>query len=119
MYLPTSHGFDSYLGIPFSQDMGLSYWFFCNGPPTADGKPPVCDPKPTPPFQPTPIPLLSNTTVIAQPAGLYTLAARYAAAATEFIDSCATAGDPFLLYMRTCVRFLRPRWRMSSLPRQH
>ena len=64
MYLPTSHGFDSYLGIPFSQDMGLSYWFFCNGPPTANGKPPVCDPKPTPPYQPTPIPLLSNTTVI-------------------------------------------------------
>ena len=99
MYLPTSHGFDSYLGIPFSQDMGLSYWFFCNGPPTLDGKPPACDPHPTPPYQPTPIPLLANTTVVEQPAGLYTLAARYAAAATKFIEDSAAAGDPFLLYM--------------------
>jgi hypothetical protein len=30
-FLPTSRGFDSYLGIPFSQDMGLSYWFNCMG----------------------------------------------------------------------------------------
>jgi hypothetical protein len=41
MYLPTSHGFDEYLGIPFSQDMGLSYWYLCNGPPTEDGKAPA------------------------------------------------------------------------------
>eukprot|EP01047_Picozoa_sp_COSAG01_P081396 COSAG01_NODE_16209_length_1259_cov_2.025862_1_plen_54_part_10 len=54
MYLPTSHGFDSYLGIPFSQDMGLSYWFFCNGPPQADGKPPACDPPIHEPYQPSP-----------------------------------------------------------------
>lgn len=25
-YLPTSRGFDHYLGIPFSQDMGISFW---------------------------------------------------------------------------------------------
>ena len=25
-FLPTSHGFDEYFGIPYSQDMGLSYW---------------------------------------------------------------------------------------------
>eukprot|EP01051_Picozoa_sp_SAG22_P017436 SAG22_NODE_2689_length_2310_cov_1.448666_2_plen_353_part_00 len=100
LYLPTSHGFDSYLGIPFSQDMGLSYWFLCNGPPTpGTDKPPDCNPKPSEPFQPVPIPLLANTTVVAQPAGLYTLAARYSAAATSFITESAAAGDPFLLYL--------------------
>jgi arylsulfatase A len=97
MYLPTSHGFDSYLGIPFSQDMGLSYWFFCNGPPQADGKPPACDPPIHEPYQPSPIPLLANQTVVDQPAGLYTLAARYSAAATGFIESSAAAAEPFLL----------------------
>ena len=30
-FLPPSRGFDSYLGIPYSQDMGLSYWFDCIG----------------------------------------------------------------------------------------
>ena len=79
--------------------MGLSYWFLCNGPPTKDGKPPTCDPKPQGAYQPTPLPLLANTTVIAQPAGLYTLNARYAAAAVGFIEQSAAAGDPFLLYL--------------------
>eukprot|EP01050_Picozoa_sp_SAG11_P031061 SAG11_NODE_9470_length_908_cov_1.457355_1_plen_95_part_10 len=95
MYLPTNHGFDEYLGIPFSQDMGLSYWFLCNGPPTEAGKPPACDPGPREPFQPAPIPLLANTSVVAQPAGLFTLASRYSAAATGFIESSAAAAVPF------------------------
>jgi hypothetical protein len=79
--------------------MGLSYWYLCNGPPTKDGKPPACNPAPTEPYQPTPIPLLANTTVVSQPAGLYTLTARYTAAANSFIESSAAAGDPFLLYL--------------------
>jgi arylsulfatase A len=79
--------------------MGLSYWFDCMG-----GQKPgakygtLCNPRPSDPFQPVPVPLLANYTPIAQPAGLYTLAKRYAAAAVEFITSSAEAGEPFLLY---------------------
>ena len=63
-FLPTSHGFDEYLGIPFSADMGTSYWH-----PAGQGSV----------FQPTPLPLLNGTaedgcTIIEQPAGLHTLA---------------------------------------------
>eukprot|EP01052_Picozoa_sp_SAG31_P027978 SAG31_NODE_2664_length_5277_cov_461.678943_2_plen_174_part_00 len=44
MYLPTSHGFDSYLGIPYSQDMGLSYWFYwCAGNDSPSAKLLLCD----------------------------------------------------------------------------
>ena len=98
-YLPTSHGFDEYFGIPYSQDMGLSYWFMCIGPATATGEPPKCDPPPHDPFQPTPIPLLSDTTVVDQPAGLYTLNARYAQKASAFMESAAKQKQPFLLYL--------------------
>ena len=76
-FLPTSRGFDAYLGIPFSQDMGLSYWFDCMGDQKPGAKYGVpCNPTPTDPYQPVPVPLLANTTPIAQPAGLYTLAKR-------------------------------------------
>ena len=37
--------------------------------------------------------------MVAQPAGLYTLASRYSAAATGFIESSAAAAAPFFLYM--------------------
>lgn len=57
------------------------------------------DPSPREPYQPAPIPLLANTSVVAQPAGLYTLASRYSAAATGFIESSAAAAAPFLLYL--------------------
>merc|ERR1719183_1333983 len=47
-YLPTSRGFDYYLGIPFSQDMGSSAWH----------------PNMHEPYQPTPLPLLNGTRVM-------------------------------------------------------
>ena len=57
-----------------------------------------CNPAPRDPFQPVPVPLLANYTVIEQPAGLYTIAKRYTAAAIEFITASADADMDFFLY---------------------
>ena len=85
------------LGIPFSQDMGSSYWLDCmSSPDPAGGF--YCNPAPRDPFQPVPVPLLANYTVIAQPAGLYTIAKRYTTAAIEFITTSADADKDFFLY---------------------
>ena len=93
MFLPTARGFDEYFGIPFSQDMGTSWWASCV---SRGNTSEPCDPPPTGFYQ-RPLPLMRNTTVVAQPAGLYTLAARYAAAATGFMRGAADAGAPFPL----------------------
>ena len=50
-------------------------------------------------FQPTPTPLLNDTTIVEAPVALDTLAKRYAAAAVAFIHEAAAEGKPFLLYM--------------------
>ncbi len=84
-YMPTSRGFDTYLGIPFSQDMGHSFWK--PGPPGE-------------PFFPVPIPLVKNDShIIEQPVDLSSLAQRYAASATSFIAEQAAAKRPFYLYV--------------------
>eukprot|EP00041_Stephanoeca_diplocostata_P031706 m.993232 g.993232 ORF g.993232 m.993232 type:complete len:693 (+) comp24011_c0_seq3:213-2291(+) len=85
IYMPTSRGFDHYLGIPFSQDMGLSFW-------STHGY------KTEPPFFPTPLPLVHNLTIVEQPVGLHHLVKNY----TSFIDqflSTQTASTPFYLYV--------------------
>ena len=66
-YLPHRRGFDEYLGVPFSQDMGESFW----GVEAPRGV-----------FQPTPLPLLNATAgaiarVVEQPVGLHTLVDKY------------------------------------------
>eukprot|EP00040_Diaphanoeca_grandis_P037721 m.248875 g.248875 ORF g.248875 m.248875 type:complete len:416 (+) comp33866_c4_seq12:121-1368(+) len=102
-FLPTNRGFQSYLGIPFSQDMGLSWWENCVGR-SNPGHAGACDPPPFIPKgggggRPTPLPLMANTTVIAQPAGLYTIAQRYASAAIDFMNESSARDEPFLLYL--------------------
>lgn len=52
-YLPHRRGFDEYLGVPFSQDMGTSFWQRGGG---------QAHDAPNPPFQPSPLPLLHATT---------------------------------------------------------
>ena len=86
IYLPTSRGFDEYLGIPFSQDIGLSFWA-------------THDYKPSAPYFSTPLPLLNGTTVFEQPANLFTIADKYAHAATSFVASNAARAKPFMLYL--------------------
>lgn len=86
-YMPTNTGFDTYLGIPFSQDMGISFW---RGGQDAPFKPP---------FFPSPVPLVDNLTIVEQPVGLHTLAAKYTARIDEFIHQNAAAKRPFFLYV--------------------
>ena len=83
-YLPTSRGFDAYVGVPFSQNMGTSFWVGQE----ADGV-----------FQPTPLPLLNGTTVIEQPVGLHTLAKTYADVASGFIRTQAARRVPWYVYV--------------------
>lgn len=79
-FLPVAHGFDEYLGIPYSVDMAHSAWMD-----NAFGAE-------------VPLPLIHNTQVIEQPTDLSTLDKRYAAKAIEFIKKNAEAARPFLLY---------------------
>ena len=83
--------------------MGLSWFQNCAGDRQFKGKganaSAVCSPPPLGVRRPTPLPLLANLTVIEQPAGLYTLAQRYAQAASGFIADSAAAEEPFLLYL--------------------
>ena len=64
-FMPTSHGFEEYYGIPYSVDMGASAWDAAGG-------------------NPTPLPLVRNLTVVEQPVDLDTLTDRYANEAVEF-----------------------------------
>jgi arylsulfatase A len=85
-YLPTNRGFDSYFGVPFSQDMGLTFWFFNNLDPVE-------------PYQPTGLPLLNDTEIVEQPVALDRLVHRYVDAAVAFIADCAKKSEPFFLYL--------------------
>ena len=89
-YLPTSNaGFHEYLGVPFSQDMGTSFWA---GRQTSY------------PFRPTPLPLLNGSaaggvSVIEQPADLSTLVSKYVNFASAFISRNTQAQRPWYLYV--------------------
>lgn len=72
-FLPTRRGFDEYLGIPYSVDMGKSAWRDTDQPP---------------------LPVLANESVLEQPANLNTLSQRYVAAARSFVEK----GGQFALY---------------------
>jgi arylsulfatase A-like enzyme len=77
-FLPTRHGFDHYLGIPYSNDMDS----------VERGEPPI--------------PLLRDETVIEQPVVQETLTQRYTVEALNFIRDHARgarAGRPFFLYL--------------------
>lgn len=77
-YLPTRHGFDHYLGIPYSNDMNRARY----------GEPPI--------------PLFRDETIIEQPAVQETLTQRYTEAAVGFIHDHAAGsrqGKPFFLYL--------------------
>ena len=72
-HLPTVHGFDSYFGIPYSNDMQSK----------GRGDPPL--------------PLVANDKVIEAPADQSTLTKRYTAEALKFIE--ASSDQPFFLYL--------------------
>jgi arylsulfatase A len=88
-FLPNSRGFNYYLGIPFSADMGTSVWH----------------PEPANNFDWAPQPLVEGTdtggwSIIEQPAAMQNLTVRYAEAASKFITESSKAGDPpWVLYV--------------------
>ncbi|MCC7346212.1 MAG: sulfatase [Variibacter sp.] len=96
-YLPTRHGFDSYFGIPFSNDMSLATnpvyeeinrHMGRTRPATALER-----------YKTLPgIPLMENERVIETEPDQRQLTPRYTASATAFIRKSAAARKPFFLY---------------------
>jgi arylsulfatase A len=88
-FLPTRRGFDHYLGLPYSNDMGGS----TNAQTKAAAKKKNDnEARPRPP-----LPLLRDEKVIEAPADQDTLTARYTAEAVKFIT--ANQDRPFFLYL--------------------
>ena len=85
-YLPTRHGFDSYYGIPYSNDMDK----------TADapkGRAAFDDPK----IEYFNVPLMRGEKIIERPADQTTITKRYTEEAVKFIE--ANQEKPFFLYL--------------------
>ncbi len=85
-FLPTEHGFDSYFGIPYSNDMN-AVW------PLPDGGNRFIDPK-SENFR---VPLLRDKEEIERPADQTTITRRYTEEAVRFIR--ASKDKPFFLYL--------------------
>lgn len=94
-YLPTNHGFDSYFGIPYSNDMDRTP----DAPTDRDSTEKIVD---APVFQDPKIeyfnvPLLRDTTVVERPAQQKTITKRYTEEAVTFIEE--HQDEPFFLYL--------------------
>ncbi|HIG31135.1 MAG TPA: arylsulfatase [Verrucomicrobiales bacterium] len=90
-YLPPSHGFDSYWGIPYSNDMDAQKGFPAyrnEAHRNADYSPPIEQ------YQ---VPIIHNTQVVEKPANQHTITARYADKAIDFIRS--NQKKPFFVYL--------------------
>jgi arylsulfatase A-like enzyme len=74
-FLPVNHGFDSYFGVPYSNDMGAAH---------SDGA-----------YRE--LPLLSDTETVEAPVDQETLTQRYTAAALDFVE--AHRDEPFFCYL--------------------
>ncbi len=85
-YLPTANGFDSYFGIPYSNDMDRT-------PDSPRGREAFRNPK----SEYFNVPLMRNEQIVERPADQTTITGRYTREAIEFIKSHADA--PFFLYL--------------------
>lgn len=88
-YLPQSHGFDSYFGVPYSHDMCACVTCFYPSDHCLDN----CDKRYVQ------CPLFANTTIVEQPVNLLTLDDQYTEQATKWISDKATEKTPFFLYL--------------------
>lgn len=84
-YLPTSHGFDSYFGIPYSNDMDR-----VGGP---KGREAFWDPK----SEYWNVPLMRNEEIVERPANQNTLIKRYSNEAVRIIEE--KRDEPFFIYL--------------------
>ena len=87
-FLPTNHGFDHYLGLPYSNDMGRQA-------PLTEG--PFALAEGAEPFYLNPLPLLLDDDVIEQQPDQASLTERYVTEAVRFLRDAAEV--PFFLYL--------------------
>jgi arylsulfatase A-like enzyme len=85
-FLPTERGFDSYFGIPYSNDMDR-----------VTGSPPGRNAFREPKSEYWNVPLLRNAEIVERPADQTTITRRYAEDAVQFIE--AHRSEPFFLYL--------------------
>ena len=85
-FLPTRHGFDSYFGIPYSNDMDRAA-------PGKLGRSIFFDPK----VEYWNVPLMRDDKIVERPADQHTLTKRYTEEAVKFIR--ASKDRPFFLYL--------------------
>lgn len=83
-YLPTNNGFDSYFGIPYSNDMDRV---------AGKGREAFFDPK----VEYWNVPLMRDTEIIERPANQHTITTRYTDEAIKFIRK--SKDRPFFLYL--------------------
>ena len=81
VFLPTNHGFDTYFGLPYSNDMSPDS---------------LNNPRPNAGIHP-PLPLVRDTTVVEREPDQSLLTARYTDEAVRFIE--ANRSRPFFLYL--------------------
>lgn len=86
-YLPTAHGFDEWLGIPYHMSGGSVDGHHCAVNKNSSGVDHVW------------LPLYHNTTITQQPVKLNELADRYAKQAVEFMQSNQKQGKPYFLFL--------------------
>ncbi|MCJ8733143.1 hypothetical protein PDJAM_G00219860 [Pangasius djambal] len=89
-YLPTRQGFDHYLGIPYSHDMGPCHNLTCFPPDVKCYG--YCD------VGTVTVPLMNGETITQQPVDFVHLEDAYSNFAMEFIRSAAQKRQPFFLY---------------------
>ena len=88
-FLPTRRGFDHYLGLPYSNDMG--------GPASASAKKPGKNKPRDEAALPPPLPLIRDQEVVEAPVNQDTITSRYTEEAVKFIT--ANKDRPFFLYL--------------------
>ncbi|KAK2894512.1 hypothetical protein Q8A67_011741 [Cirrhinus molitorella] len=89
-YLPTRHGFDNYLGIPYSHDQGPCQNLTCFPPDVKCHG--YCD------QGVVSVPLMLNENIKQQPADFLELEKAYSEFASEFISMAVKNNRPFFLY---------------------
>ncbi|KAM8820200.1 arylsulfatase A [Eudromia elegans] len=89
-FLPTSQGFDHFLGVPYSHDQGPCQNLTCFPPDIKCFG--TCD------QGLVPVPLFWNQSIVQQPVSFPDLVPLYNKFSRDFITDCARKGLPFLLY---------------------